>query len=205
LFCITLEPYGEFLLDLSVPYDRAVMLEILNICEIDSTIEFNKLEYSESGPSGSFAPLKLVRFDTPVEEFTRHESRELRELRAIELLTSKSWDDIFHAAQRYCSLDPEVLVKTDVERLLKELHVLDIPTVTGEVFFTLDPMEFGEFVESAPYGARRFVQTIQNHGTQCFAPRVELRVCRHPSFTIVVVYGFPVCWILSARVWHTLS
>jgi hypothetical protein len=148
-FAITLEPYGEFLLDLSVPYDRAVMLEILNICEIDSTIEFNKLEYSESssaGPGGSFAPLKLVRFDTPVEEFTRHESRELRELRAIEQLSSKSWDDIFHAAQRYCSLDPEVLVKTDVERLLKELHVLDIPTVTGEVFFTLDPMEFGTFV-----------------------------------------------------------
>lgn len=138
------EPYGDFQLDMSVPFDRAVMFEILNICETDSTIEFNRLEYCESSHGSTFVPLKLVRFDTVVTEFTRHETRELRELRAFEALKDKSWDEIFHVAQRYCSLDPEVLVKADVEKLLKELRIMDVPTVTGEVFFTLDPMEFGE-------------------------------------------------------------
>lgn len=132
------------MLDLSVPYERAVMLEILNICEIDGTIEFNKLEYSESGSDAGFVPLKLVRFDTVVMEHTRQETRELRDLAAMERLSKYTWDEIFHAAQRYCTLDPEVLVKADIERLLKELKIMDIPTVVSEVFFTLDLMDFGE-------------------------------------------------------------
>jgi hypothetical protein len=129
---------------MSVPYDRAVILEILNICEIDSTIEFNKLEYCETANGTTFTPLKLVRFDSPVTEFSRHETRELRDLTAMQALTRFTWDDIFRVAQRYCSLDPEVLIKGDLEKLLKELRVLDINTVVSEIFFTLDPMEFGK-------------------------------------------------------------
>lgn len=139
------EPYGEFLLDLSVPYERAVVLEIFNICEIDSSIEFSKFEYCEPGSAASFTPLKLVRFDTEIPDFSRAETRELRDLASMVAVTAgHTWDDIFHTAQKYCTIDPEVLEKVDIEKCLRELKVLDLNNVVSEVFFTLDPMQFGK-------------------------------------------------------------
>lgn len=134
------------MLDLSIPYDRAVIMTILNICEIDHSIEFNKLEYCDSVGGNSFTPLKLVRFDCDVTEFSRNQSRELKELAAMEHINQLNWDDLFHTAQKFCSLDPEVMIKTDVEKYLKELRVLDLPTVASEIFFTLDPMQFGKHI-----------------------------------------------------------
>ena len=63
----------------------------------------------------------------------------------MQRLSQYSWDEIFHTTQRFCSLDPEVLVKSDLERLLREFKVLDMNNVVSEVFFTLDPMQFGGF------------------------------------------------------------
>ena len=139
------------MLDLSIPYDRAVIMTILNICEIDHSIEFNKLEYCEAGGGNSFSPMKLVRFDCDVTDFSRNQTRELKELAAMERLNQLNWDDVFHTAQKYCSLDPEVLVKADLEKLLKELRILDSTTVVSEIFFTLDPMQFGKLIFNCYY------------------------------------------------------
>ena len=142
------EPYGEFTLDLAVPYERAVVLEILNIGQIDTSIEFTKFEYcDQTGPltaNASFVPMKLTRFEQPITEFSRAETRELQDLTALSAISEHSWEDLFHIAQRYCTLDPEVLVKADTEKLLREIKVNDMNTVIGEIFFTLDPMQFGK-------------------------------------------------------------
>lgn len=140
------EPYGEFVLDLSIPYERAVVLEILNICEIDSSIEFSKFEYAEAGAglAAPFTPLKLVRFDREITDLSRAEIRELRDLNSMAAVAAHGWDEIFHTAQRYCTLDPEVLVKSDLEKLLREMKVLNMNNVVSEVLFTLDPMQFGK-------------------------------------------------------------
>lgn len=130
-----------------MPYERAMVLEILNICEIDSSIEFSKFEYCEAGngSGGVFTPLKLVRFDQPITDLSRAEIRELRDLASMQAVSAgHTWDDVFHTAQKYCTLDPEVLVKSDLEKLLRELKVLDMNNVVSEVLFTLDPMQFGE-------------------------------------------------------------
>ena len=139
------EPYGEFALDLSSPYDRAVVLEILNIAELDTTLELTKFDYSEStSATAAYQPLKLVRFDQLRKDLSKGEQKEIRDLQAMEGVSKLSYDAIYDIAHKNCTLDPEVLVRADIEKTLRALKVLDLNTVIAEVLFTLDPMQLGK-------------------------------------------------------------
>ena len=128
-----------------------MVLEILNISELDSSIEFTKFEYCESGNASAtnFTPLKLTRFDRDVNarDLSRMEQKEVKDLTSMQAVNQLSVDEIFSVAQRHCSVDPEVLVKGDLEKVLKELKVLDFVNVVSEIIFTLDPMQLGECVQ----------------------------------------------------------
>jgi hypothetical protein len=143
------EPYGEFMLDLSVPYERAVALELLNIGECDDSVEFNKFEYCEPGAGGggggAFTPLKLVRLVREVPQVPPEEAKELVILHSMKALSRFTWDEIHAIARKHYSLDPDVLVKADIDAVLKELQLLDVPLIVQEVLFTLDPFLLGKY------------------------------------------------------------
>jgi hypothetical protein len=141
------------MLDLSVPYERAVALELLNIGECDDSVEFNKFEYCEPGAGagggggggGAFTPLKLVRLVREVPQVPPEEAKELVILHSMKALSRFTWDEIHAIARKHYSLDPDVLVKADIDAVLKELQLLDVPLIVQEVLFTLDPFLLGKY------------------------------------------------------------
>jgi hypothetical protein len=56
LLALLIDPFGEYVLDLSKPYDRAILLELLDIAANDPNVLINTLEYTVETVATSAQP-----------------------------------------------------------------------------------------------------------------------------------------------------
>ena len=104
---------GEYTLNLSNPFERAILYEILHIINHDPTFEISKSEY-KSPNDGSFQSLKLIKFNKLIDESSHSSATriELHNLRAFELLVKYNWKELNDIVEKHCSLGKSVLAAT---------------------------------------------------------------------------------------------
>lgn len=108
------DPFGEHVLDLSQPYDRAILIELLDIVSVDSTVEVASFEYVDGAMSrpatpgrdakaaaaamnahfSNAQPYRVLKFEDTCSSLYAAQETELQQLRSFGFLTSMHVQDL---------------------------------------------------------------------------------------------------------------
>lgn len=72
------EPQGKYDFDLSNSYDRSCLLELLDICAANPSVEFGSFEFGET--KAALRPIKITKY---VEEITKLNINEQKECETL--------------------------------------------------------------------------------------------------------------------------
>ncbi len=138
------DPFGAFEFDLSKSYERACVLELLDLAAADPSIEIGAFDYSAEGIKGPFQPLKITKFIQKRTSLSVSEQREHATLTAMIRINELSVREIDAAVRAHDKEDQEIVSVDAVRKIMKDLRIHATAEFLAEIKFALDTRDYGE-------------------------------------------------------------
>eukprot|EP01038_Epipyxis_sp_PR26KG_P009185 gene9185-12389_t len=168
-------PGGEHRLNLSLPYERAVFLELLSIAAANPALEFTHFQYQDQHdhskarpitpkkaqesktPRGNSHAVGLVRYSQAVEELSRDEEIEKFQSEAMSKLLGISCKYIIDKIMDFDVKGFRSFQTKQLKQVMSRLGIDNVPELIGSIRWALDPFDAGyiQFDEFASFIKQR--------------------------------------------------
>lgn len=142
-------PCAEYSLNLAIPSERSILMELLDLSANDTNIAIGKFEYIEGSKKSI---MKIEKFELQKEEFSESEIDEIKDLETLQKLSKLHVNKLREIVQKYEKGTSGIIYSTNVIDILNDFELKPIQILANNIVFTLDPNASGkiainEFIE----------------------------------------------------------